>query len=589
MKHRKVLEFWTTYSLLAASALFLLLAMLPATAAAYESIRNFTSDITVHNDGTFDVVETIVYDFDKGERHGIFRYIPLTHSQPASSWYKDRSIIVDITSVMRDGAAEPYVLEGDANEFRIRIGDENVLHTGVQEYEVSYTVSGGYSYYENQSPEIYWNVTGHNWPAPILSAQVVVHDPEGIMVNQKACYRGYEGEATSCQSVATTSMTTFTTGRLNPGEGFTIAQGLESNVAVVYHESIKSLIAVILFSVSLTVLVGYFLYRFKTRYKPDTSIVAQYEPYPEALPMYTGVLMDGRLDARDISAGFLYLAQQGFIKIRHLEEKVLYFFEVDDYEVELLKNYEEAPTHFHVELLKLLFWSDAPGQKMRLSSLKSSQSKQMVNRKILSALRTAVAEDVVDRGFYEQILRTWQLVMLLGVFVFGGMTVGAPILLFVAEVLGVTPGAGFFAVTVLVLFVPLVVVVTIYRRRTREGYIALNHLKGFKDFLRVTDKDRMKFHNAPQKSPEQFMEFLPYAVALGVEKQWAEVFKDITIANPDWYEPGASETAFSATALIRNLGGFAIAVTGSAGSSSSGSSGGGFSGGGSGGGGGGSW
>ena len=123
-------------------------------------------------------------------------------------------------------------------------------------------------------------------------------------------------------------------------------------------------------------------------------------------------------------------------------------------------------------------------------------------------------------------------------------------------------------------------------RRTRKGYEALDHLRGFKQFLSVTEKERYVFHNAPERNAEQFMEYLPYAIAFGVEKEWAKAFEGITIPDPSWYDGGSGSHAFSAVGLTNSLGSFSTAL---ASSGMSASSGGGSSGGGSGGGGGGSW
>jgi uncharacterized membrane protein len=111
-------------------------------------------------------------------------------------------------------------------------------------------------------------------------------------------------------------------------------------------------------------------------------------------------------------------------------------------------------------------------------------------------------------------------------------------------------------------------------------------MQGFKLFLSVTEKERYSFFNAPEKSPELFMKFLPYAIAFNVEKEWAEVFKDLTIPSPSWYDGGGVNT-FSAVALSSDISAFSTTFATSSGVQ--GSSGGGSSGGGAGGGGGGSW
>lgn len=53
-------------------------------------------------------------------------------------------------------------------------------------------------------------------------------------------------------------------------------------------------------------------YRFNTAHDTGDTIIAQYELYPGVLPMYSGVVVDGKLDPMDITAGILHLAQEGF-------------------------------------------------------------------------------------------------------------------------------------------------------------------------------------------------------------------------------------------------------------------------------------
>ena len=81
------------------------------------------------------------------------------------------------------------------------------------------------------------------------------------------------------------------------------------------------------------------------------------------------------------------------------------------------------------------------------------------------------------------------------------------------------------------------------------------------------------------------MQYLPYAIAFGVEEKWAAVFADMQISNPSWYEGNGAHGAFAAGAFTHDLTSFTSAVT----TSTQASSGGGSSGGGGGGGGGGSW
>ena len=122
-------------------------------------------------------------------------------------------------------------------------------------------------------------------------------------------------------------------------------------------------------------------------------------------------------------------------------------------------------------------------------------------------------------------------------------------------------------------------------------------VQGFKLFLTVTEADRLKFSDAPDKTPELFNKLLPAAVALGVEKEWASQFgnMDLGQSTSGWYA-GANGSSFTpvlfASSLSSDFGsavssGFAPVSSGSSGVGGGG--GGGFSGGGFGGGGTGSW
>ncbi len=132
---------------------------------------------------------------------------------------------------------------------------------------------------------------------------------------------------------------------------------------------------------------------------------------------------------------------------------------------------------------------------------------------------------------------------------------------------------------------------------TSAGRQLLDKIAGFRMFLSEVDADRLNRLNPPEKTPELFEKYLPYAVALDAEQAWAQQFS--TVLNqagqgaqgyrPGWYM-GGSQLAVGA--LAASLGGTfsgAIAASSSAPGSSSGGGGGGFSGGGGGGGGGGGW
>ena len=129
---------------------------------------------------------------------------------------------------------------------------------------------------------------------------------------------------------------------------------------------------------------------------------------------------------------------------------------------------------------------------------------------------------------------------------------------------------------------------------TPEGCVLKNQILGFKLFLAATETDRMEvIGTPPTKTPELYEKYLPYAIALGVEKQWTKQFASVFAQlekqgvhyQPLWYHGGSFET-FNATALTSQISNSLQSASQSSGGGGMGSS---SSGGGRGGGGGGSW
>jgi len=136
------------------------------------------------------------------------------------------------------------------------------------------------------------------------------------------------------------------------------------------------------------------------------------------------------------------------------------------------------------------------------------------------------------------------------------------------------------------------------RNYTKEGRRVADQVAGFRMYLRTAERDRIRILaklDPPEDTPERFEMMLPYALALGVEREWAARFADVlerASYAPGWY---AGSTFVYGPAFADHLSSFGtsfgstLAEATSPPGSSSGSDGGGSSGGGGGGGGGGGW
>ena len=137
---------------------------------------------------------------------------------------------------------------------------------------------------------------------------------------------------------------------------------------------------------------------------------------------------------------------------------------------------------------------------------------------------------------------------------------------------------------------------------TKKGQNIRTEIEGFKLYLETAEKDRLNAQKdvlggrEPPMTKERYEAFLPYAIALDVEKPWTKYFEKILPEVAKNYSPswgnvhGRNYSSIGGInrAIESNLNsGVSSAMPQS--SNSSGGGGGGFSGGGGGGGGGGGW
>jgi uncharacterized membrane protein len=554
---------------------------IPAVAFADEAVTSLDSDIEIKQDSSIIVTEEITYDFDDNSRHGIFRDIPVDYDTDTGN----RSILLDVVSVTRDGNPEPYTISKQGDDKRIKVGDPDETITGEHSYTITYNVKAALNYFDNYD-ELYWNVTGHNWDVPInqVSANIVL--PGQVSANnlQTACYAGPEGSDTACSQISAvgSSSVVAEAERLSAGEGLTVAVGFPKRLIsepLVTQKAWWWLMAnwIMVFPGVVFIVMLYLWFRYGR--DPDSqTIMAQYEPPEDMLPTLVGALINESVDDRDITAGIIYLAQQGFLTLTRKEETQLVFFDSVDYAITLDRPVEQAPTDTLQDILDMLFGSGASvGTTVTVSDMKNDRS---VARKI-KTLKKDVYKEMTDRDFFVSNPRKRV----------GSAWVGGILLLLVMGVLTAVfeniwyLASGGVSAAIIVGFGYLM------PKKTEKGARTKEHVLGFEHFLTMTQENRLEFHNAPERTPEEFMEYLPYAIAMGVETEWAEQFSDIYIETPDWYAGDVSGRV-AATAFANDLtdatGGISSGVS-SAASGGSGSTGGGSAGGGIGGGGGGSW
>jgi len=639
-----------------AACFLALLVALPA-AAQTEGIRSFDSRITVNPDGSMQVVETIVVESAGVEIvHGIYRDFPTRYTDRVGNRY---SVLFDVVSVRRDGNSEPYHAEDLSNGVRVYFGSSGYdLPPGNHTYQFAYRTNRQLGFFRDHD-ELYWNVTGNAWKFPIDVATATVLLPPNVrtLVTDLSGYTGYEGEKGQAYTARRDedSNPTFRAKSLAPGQGLTIAvswpKGLIAEPTAEQRRAwfiadnkstfvgLAGLIVVLLYYVMIWGMVG--------RDPAPGTIVPLYEPPDNMSPAAMRFLERMGGDEKGFTAAIMGLAAKGYLTIDQDESKTYKLvrrknaidknsslsgdeknlartlfedgsplvLENTNHEV-LLRARKGLETNLHATIETTSFRTNArylwPGIVMSLLTIVIMVAMSGGSRMPV-ALFMSVWLTGWSFGVYmlvSSVVRAWKSVGTEGLW--GAGQAGFLTLFSIPFVIGELLGLGMLiwacgvaaagliaaAIGINVLFHHLL------KAPTLAGRALMDRVEGFKMFLTAVDSDRLQTIARPDKTPQLFERFLPYAFALGVEHAWAQQFSQVlaqaaTVGgssgdrgySPSWYS-GAALASFSATDFTSSFSSSfssAISSSSTAPGSSSGSGGGGSSGGGGGGGGGGGW
>lgn len=555
--------------------IFLTIFLFFATPVLAEQIQSFNVQIKINSNSAIEVREDIFYDFEGLQRHGIYREIPYKYTARGGN-YNLR--IFDIEVYDENGDAMQTQITTSNGYLKIRIGDPDVLITGRHIYTITYKVMRAINFFDNHD-ELYWNLTGNEWEVDINSVSAKVTWPKTNAEVSVECYSGPAGSTQTCLNKLVASDAAYFQENILPaGSGLTAVIGLPKGLIQKpsFWQNITWILQDngILLAPIFVLIFMYLLWRKKGK-DPlgDGTIIAQYSAPDNLTPAEVGGLVDEKVHSKDVSAEIIHLAVQGYLTITKINGEGV--FKKDDYQLNKLKDENDLPNNFQKYLMRSLFES---GDEIKLSKLKNKfyDDWQQVVRQIYDSL--------VAKKYFPHSPKK-----IIGIYV----GIGAAIIFLGFNFL--VPFFGTLSIISLILSGLIIIIFGFFMPvKTQAGVIAKEKILGFKEYLSVVETDRLKFHNAPEKNPQTFEKFLPYAMALGVEKDWAKKFENIYTGSPAWYTDSAN-AHFSAWYLANSLNNFSTNTNTSLSSRPSSAAGGGsgfsggFSGGGFGGGGGGSW
>lgn len=519
-------------------ALLALAASVSAQGAPEWQLRDFHSTVNVADDGSAVILERLELSYLQvapgRDFHGIQRLIPVESAGPLGTKRRLYLKVLGVTD--DDGHTLPYRVRvwGGQTEIRVpmlgRTGESRTV-------EIGYFIHNAVRYNADHD-EVYWNLTSSTLSMSAEQASATVLLPEeaieGLLA--QAFISGPYGGTVAGQ-LNGASVEFVAPGGVGAHEPFAVEVVVPKGV---FHRPwwpSRTLWFVennpILLMPLLVFLVMLWIRRLKGSL--PVAVVTEYEPPPGLTPAEAGSLLTDRVEPRDITATMVDLAVRGYVKLEEDNSEGH-----PDYIIRLMKPRDQwrGLTNYEIDMLFNTFYG---GQWTKLSSLKL--------RFVVAvpSMRAGILNALIDKGMYRvdpvsaQVYRVG-LVILAGTLLLAVPSTGW-ITLYDAGPLAVA----LVAASALIVYV-------MGRNLTAKslaGMRACAAVEGFREFMERVDADRLKL-----ASPKQVERCLPYAMALGVEHNWAEQFAGITEESPEWLVVARAE-GIDPTRWMRSLGSMA--------------------------------
>ncbi len=495
---------------------------------AQERITLFTSDITVQSDNIITVHEQIeVISEQQTIIHGIVREFPTKYREQGLHYNVDFKVL----SVTHNDTNSPFDIQMVGNGTKVYIRDKQVkIAPGKHSYSITYQTNRQIGFFENYD-ELYWNVTGNGWRLPIEKVIARVHLPAGI-TQQKIyaqAYTGYQGKQQTNYSytIQGDQVLFVTTRAFKAYEGLTIAVGFPKGF-VQEPSDIQRMWwlfrdnpLLILFLLGL-LLCGILLSNaFITTHRKNKpgNVIPLFYPPAGMLSSDVGFMSTMGFNNRLLSADIVHLAVSGFITI-HGEQQTWY---AKTYT--LTKNAKAPSPHndYEHELLTVLF---------------KEQDSIVIAKKFSPTLKNALelCKQHTEGNYASSFTMFKQNLFIEMMVIF--VTTCTGVYLFSTSITAAT-----FVYILFILMGIYAFFQKFFSVYTPEGRKLQDAIDGFKLYLTTAEVDRMHLSGTPPtKTPELYEKYLPYAIALNVEKQWTAQFSSLFNSldkehtyRPHWY------------------------------------------------------
>lgn len=561
------------FRLVLAAALVLAATAL-APALAGERVLSFVSDAAIARNGDLAVTETIRVEAG-GDliRHGINRDVPTRYRDNHGGLIR---AVLSVESVSRDGKAEPYALQALDSGVRIAIGSAGTrLSPGPHDYVIRYRTSRQIRFFAEMD-ELYFAVTGADWPFPIDSVEARVALPEPVPFRDTTAFTGPpaagEHAAMVIEDAAHPGTVIIRSSHpLAAGNGLTIALTWQKGIVdppslnrrIRWWVSDNGSALVALVGAMLTL--GYFAFVWlrigrdaspavlPPAFEPPDGISAAAARYLHVMNIdertFAAALLDsavhGHLTLSDEGPTLVVAARGGTIPLPPAEAAMKTALFMTSQTLPLTQDRHAAIAGARAALTRglarayaspLFHWNGgwlAGGIALTLLAYAATLAALMLTDGerglkaaaglVLLSLAGIVAGAALTAGpSGRMLLSRLAAIIVIGVLALGCGAVG---LLLVID--NVDAPFGLLPLLLPMGVVPLAVSACGWMRSpTAEGQKLRDAVAGFRQYLGLAGEPSSEEWPEPLRTPELFARYLPYAVALDVENAWAAKCSD---------------------------------------------------------------
>lgn len=504
-------------------------------------MERYDADITVNSDGTMDVVETLAYVFDAGTFRRGSRFIPLDKVEEISDIkveevgfgpYTEGQYNPDNATFARDYT---FGFRFSDNKIYIRWIYSNAGTAQPKTFKLSYRVRGGIRVY----PDYYqldWNAIPPDWGGNINSSRVSVRLPGNVdagqldVASKPAVAAGKTGDSVTWNATNVNSGLEVGIKRI-PREVMQVAKPAwqdsidASEKALADWKKIEPFVNLGLTGAGLLILILGPLWTVRKWYKYGRDLpIAMHSDYvidpPSDLPPgLVGTLLDESADVRDVIATIVDQASKGNLVISEIQDQG---FLTTSKDFEYRQTGTNTQYNFEGMVLNALF---DDGLQKRLSDLKNNFYKN------ISPLTTEMYNELVRLNYFPEspnAVRTRNVAIGFGLLLLAG-AVG-----FIAYMIqgGITLFPLIPAVAIGITGLVRMGFAGAMPRKTDFGSGEAQKWRAFKRYL-----EEIQQYTNVQAAADKFQKYLPYAVALGVERQLINQFNSVPAAMPQYYVP----------------------------------------------------